>query len=79
MKRVTFAGGGDLEVTLEPDFSMAEAGESGQVRLQAEGIDVETREMAATVVYGWYSPGEAREMARYLNEMADKAEQGVTA
>lgn len=77
MKRVTFSGKGDFELTVQADFSDAAAGKPGEVRVQAEGIDVETEDAApASVIWGWFSPTEAREIARYLNEMADKAEAG---
>lgn len=77
MKRVTFEGAGDLALTLEADFSDAAEGEAGQVRVQAKGMDVETEGATpVSVVWGWYSPAEAREIANYLNEMADKAEAG---
>jgi hypothetical protein len=76
VKRVTFIGAGDLELTVEADFSDAGPGEIGQVRVQAEGIDVDTTEgkVAPAKVYGWFTPDEAREIARYLTEMADRAE-----
>lgn len=76
MKRVTFEGQGDLALTLQTDFMDVPLDGSGMVRVQAEGIDVE-QEMEvgrAALVYGWYTPEEAREIARYLVEMAEAAE-----
>lgn len=81
MKRVTFEGEGDLALTMQADFSDAAAGEAGMVRVQVEGIDVreDAGEGRAALVFGWYSPEEAREIARYLVEMAEKAEMAVSA
>lgn len=80
MKRVVFAGGGDIELTLEADFAEStNESPAGQVRVQVEGIDVDNFDDDAPAVkaYGWYSPEEAREIARYFNEMADRAEAGA--
>ncbi|GAA5514802.1 hypothetical protein Dcar01_03563 [Deinococcus carri] len=76
MKRVAFEGEGDIVLTLQADFSNAGLGELGMVRVQAEGVDVEGDAAVTALVYGWYTPEEAREIARYLKEMADKAELG---
>lgn len=79
MKSVTFYGAGDIGLTLSPDFSEAsEESPKGTVRVQVEGIDVENFGSKAPAVsaFGWFNPAEAREIARYLNEMADKAEAG---
>ncbi|GGB71613.1 hypothetical protein [Deinococcus soli (ex Cha et al. 2016)] len=78
MKAVIFSGEGDLKVRLETDFNEASPGEQGTVRLHAHGMDVETgEEPFEAAVYGWFSPAEAREIAKYLNEMADRAEAGA--
>lgn len=79
MKSVTFSGEGDLDITIKPDFSEAEAGQPGLVRVEVAGIDVDSNEGGSfpAKVWGWYAPAEAREIARYLNEMADKAEAGA--
>lgn len=77
MKAVLFVGDGDFEVRIEADFSNSTTGEAGDVRVQVEGIDVDTyEEPSAALVYGWFSPAQAREVAQALTEMADRAEQG---
>ncbi|WP_034382970.1 hypothetical protein [Deinococcus sp. YIM 77859] len=76
MKRVSFEGEGDLMLTMNADFSDEREGGVGRVRVQAEGIDVDSADGGAAIVYGWFTPEEAREIARYLNEMADRAEKG---
>ncbi|GAA5437674.1 hypothetical protein M8445_17370 (plasmid) [Deinococcus aquaticus] len=77
MKAILLKGDGDFELKIEADFSNSLTGEAGDVRVQAEGIDVDTREdFPPAVVYGWFSPAQAREVAQALTEMADRAEQG---
>lgn len=77
MKAVLFTGDGDFELKIEADFSNSVTGESGEVRVQMEGIDVDTsEEVRAALVYGWFSPARARKVAQVLTEMADRAEQG---
>ncbi|MHA0041542.1 hypothetical protein [Deinococcus sp. PEB2-63] len=78
MKRVIFSGQGDIELRLEPDFGEAESDGQGEVRVSIEGIAFDVNgNPAAAEIYGWYSPSEAREIAKYLNEMADRAEAGA--
>ena len=68
MKAVRFEASGDFSLELTTDLADRE------VRVEAEGI---TDDGDAIVMYGWYSPSDARELASYLIEMADKAEAGA--
>lgn len=75
MKRVTFSLEGDLEITINACSNEGEA----SVYVDIAGIDVESDEVRSAQVHGWMAPADAREFARYLNEMADKAEAEVVA
>ena len=71
VKSVTFSLPGDLDVTL----SIAE----GDVKVDVAGIDVDSQpgDHFAARVWGFMSASQARELAHYLNELADKIEGGT--
>ncbi|MFC6751554.1 hypothetical protein [Deinococcus aquaticus] len=54
MKAILLKGDGDFELKIEADFSNSLTGEAGDVRVQAEGIDVDTRE---DFPLPWYTAG----------------------
>lgn len=68
MKAVRFITSGDFSLELTVDLADRE------VRIETQGI---TEDGNAVEVHGWYKPDEARELAAYLIEMADKAEAGA--
>lgn len=72
-----FTGNNGNTLKVEPDFSEAHAGDAGMVRIQISGADVDTQdEVFDAQVYELFTPAEAREIARYFSEMADRAEKG---